>query len=598
MSETFGRYLINEHLPDKYKVDKPTGPKEMNKRMNEYAREDPGGYVKSITGLKHVGDHVSTTEGMTIGLDDIEPQYAERDAMMNQLKDKFAKATSDKQRRDIAESAQTHMIDIALKHPGTMTRQVTSGARGKPFQFSNIVASPGTAKDNLGNTVPWLITKSYSEGLSPADYWAAGNEAIMNTIKSNISVSEPGELSKILINNMADLVVTEDDCGAENGIIMPPDSPDVVDRFLAQDTGKYPKGTLVTPRIQNNLISSGLKHVSVRSPMTCEAADGVCQKCQGLDEKGNIHVPGTNVGIRAAQALSEPLTQMALSTKHGAKTAKGERQQVGGLKGFRQLIESPEQFMNKATLTEIDGDVTKVEKAPQGGHLVYVNDMQHYVTPEMGVKVSKGDKVSAGDVLSEGIPKPDEVVRLKGISAGRLYMVDQLKNIYRDQGMNFDPRHFELLARGELNHARIEDDRSPKFIKGDIVNYNTFKSTLAKETKEVPLEDALGETLGKEYYEHSAGTRVTHKIAKSLAAKKIHKVAIAPRAPEISFVMKPATRAPTLNPDWLAALAHRNLKATIMRGAQEGAVSDIHGTHPVPAFVFGTEFGEGKKGRY
>ena len=597
-SGTFGRFLLNEYLPARYKIDKPTSKKEINRQMTEFAHEDPKEYVKSIVGMKQVGDHVSTMEGMSIGLDDIEPQYVKRNAIMNQLEDKFNNATTDKQRREIAESAQERMIDLALEHPGTMTRQVISGARGKPFQYSNIVTSPGTSKDSSGDTVPWLITKSYSEGLSPADYWAAGNEAILNTIKSNISVSEPGELSKILINNMADLIVTEDDCGTHNGISKSPNSTNIVDRYLARDSGRFPRNTLITPKVQNSLQSLGEKQILVRSPMTCEASDGVCQKCQGLDEKGNIHISGTNVGIRAAQALSEPMTQMALSTKHGTKTAAGERLQVGGLRGFRQIIESPQQFINKATLAEMDGDITKVEKAPQGGHFVYVNDSQHYVSPNLGISVSKGDTVSAGDVLSQGTPKPDEMVRLKGISAGRLYLVNQLKNIYRDQGMDFDQRHFELLARGELNHARILDDRSSKFIKGDIVNYNTFKSTLAQSAKEVPVEEALGEILGKEYLEYSAGTRITPKILKNLAGLKLDKVYIAPRAPEVEFVMKPATRAPMLNPDWLATLAHRNLKAAIMHGAQVGAVSDIHGVHPIPAFVFGTEFGEGKKGRY
>jgi hypothetical protein len=92
--------------------------------------------------------------------------------------------------------------------------------------------------------------------------------------------------------------------------------------------------------------------------------------------------------------------------------------------------------------------------------------------------------------------------------------------------------------------------------------------------------------------------RVTPTVQKHLKKEKIREVMIAPRAPEVEFVMKPATRAPLLNPDWMARLAHRNLKSTIQQAAHFGDVSNIHGTSPVPAYVFGLEFGQGKKGRY
>jgi hypothetical protein len=331
--------------------------------------------------------------------------------------------------------------------------------------------------------------------------------------------------------------------------------------------------------------------------MTCEAGDGVCQKCQGLDEKGNIQQIGTNVGVRSAQAMSEPLTQFALNAKHG-RTLKADKTQVHGVQGFRQIIESPQQFINKATLSDIDGKVTKIEKAPQGGHFVYVDDHQHYVTPIMGVTVTKGQQVERGDTLSEGIPKPDELVRYKGIGVGRLYMVNSLKNIYANQGQNLDQRHFELLARGGLNHVRILNDPGKTFIKGDIVSYNNLRSVLGQSTKTLALKDALGETLGKEYFQFAVGMRITAPMIEFLKKQKVKEVVIAPRAPEVEFVMKSATMAPKFHHDWLARMAHQGLKTTMQQAAQTGEKSNIHGTHPVPAYTYGAEFGQGEKGRY
>ena len=595
---TFGRFLLNEYLPRKYHIGSNAGKKDINKKMNAFAREDSREYTKAITKLKKVGDHLATTEGLSVGLDDISPDYGRRNALMRRYTQRFDTATTDKQRSQIAEQAQSKFIETALEHPGSMTQQVRSGARGNAVQYSKIVASPANARDAQGRTVPWLIRSSYSEGLKPADYWAAGNEAILDTIKSTVSVSEPGELSKILVSNMSDIVVTETDCGTMNGIVKPVDSTNLMDRYLARKTGTVDAGTLITPDIQNRLARTRKDNIMVRSPMTCEASDGICQKCQGLNERGHVHEFGTNVGIRAAQAMSEPLTQFALNAKHGVRTAKSERTQLQGISGFRQIIESPKQFLNKATLAEEDGKVTSVEKAPQGGHFVHVGKTKHYVNPNFDVLVKKNSTVERGDRLGEGIPKPDEIVKHKGLGAGRLYMVNLLKDLYKTQGYDLDQRHFELLAKGELDYARILRDPGNKFIPGDIVGYNTLRAELGKDTKEVSLQDGLGETLGKNYLHFSAGSRVTPSMVKTLDKAEVKNLHIAPRAPEIEFVMKPATRAPLLHPDWMARLAHRNLKATIQQAAHFGDISNLHGTHPVPAYAYGVDFGKGEKGRY
>lgn len=597
MAETFGRFLINEVLPAEHRVTSAADKKDFSKRMSLLAREDPKKYSEIVTRLKRVGDELSTQEGLSVGLEDIMPQYTMRNKALAPYLEKFKAARTDTQRRQIAEAAQENMGKYVMKHPGSLTQQVRSGARGKPHQLMGIVSSPVAASDPTGQTTPWIIQRSYSEGLTPADYWVAGNEAILNTIKSSTSVSEPGDLSKILINNMNDLIVTEDDCGTTNGVLIDPANPDVIDRYLARDEGTFRRNTLITPFLQPKL-ARATKKVLVRSPMTCEAGDGVCQKCQGLDEKGNIHEVGTNVGVRAAQAISGPLTQFALDAKHGTRTTKGERKKVGGLVGFRQIIESPRQFINKATLSTVPGKVTKIETAPQGGHFVFVNNEKHYIGPNLDVTVKKNDVLEAGDVLSEGIPKPDEVVKYKGLGAGRLYMVNTLKDLYRNQGRDLDQRHFELLARGELDYAQVREDPSHNFLKGDIVSYNQLRSMVGQNTKEVPINEALGKTLGKDYFHFSTGLRVTPEVVQFLRKEGIKNVLIAPRAPEVEFVMKAATRTPLLNPDWMARLAHRNLKATLLQAAHFGDKSDVRGVHPVPAYVMGVDFGRGEGGRY
>lgn len=596
-NDTLGRMLLNQYLPVGYKVTGPVTKKGLATMMNDLSRKDPDTYAKAAVGLKQVGDHLSTTEGLSIGLDDISPNYKERDKVLQPFRRKFMAAKTDEQRRSVAIDAEAALNESTKRHPGSLTFQVQSGARGNIRQQAQMVSGVGFVNNASGSIEPWLISRSYAEGLRPSDYWATSNQSLMDVIRTYTEVSVPGEMAKKLVANMSDQVITGQDCGTHNGILMNPKSPDVIDRFLARDEGVFKRNTLITPVNQSRL-AKGKTQVLVRSPMTCEAGDGICQKCQGLDERGKLHHLGVNVGIRSAQAMAEPLTQFALSAKHGGKSLKSDKHSVHGIQGLRQILETPRQFINKATLSTVEGTVKKIEPAPQGGHYVTVNDTQHYVTPNLGILVKMGQKVDRGDVLSEGIPKPDEVVALKGLGTGRLYVVNTVHDIYKNQGKDMDRRHVELLARSNLNHVRIIRDPSNAFIKGDIVLYNNLRAALTKNIKQVLLKDALGETLGKEYFQFAVGTRVTPQVIDFLRKNKIKDVWISPRAPEVEFVMKPATSAPLVNPDWMARMAHRDIKGTIQRAATMYEKSNIHGTHPVPAYTFGAEFGEGEEGRY
>ena len=595
--ETFGRFLLNETLPDQYKIKGPINKKDLKSRMNTLAREDPQTYVSTISNLKQRGDELSTMEGLSIGLDDITPEYRKREKLMAPLRRNFRNATTDKRRQQVAVETQSRLLKSVDKHPGSLTLQVQSGARGNSVQYANMVSGLGYSRDAQGGVLPWMIERSYAEGLKPSDYWATTNQSMMDVIKTYTAISEPGELSKKLIAGMADMVVTEEDCGTQNGVKLNASSADVVDRYLAIDTGPAKRNTLITPVNQSNIAKIS-KVILVRSPMTCEAADGICQRCQGLDEKGNPHVRGINVGVRAAQAMSEPLTQFALNAKHGGRTLESDKNQVHGIAGFRQIIETPKQFINKATLAGEDGKVSKVEKAPQGGNFVHMGAGKYYVSPGLGLKVKAGDIVERGDVLSEGIPKPDEVVRLKGLGNGRLYMVNTLHDLYKGQGKDLDRRHFELLAKSSMNHVRVLEDPTNTFIKGDVIGYNTLRKELGSHVKQLPLREALGETTGKEYIQYAAGTRVTPGVIKGLRKEGIQDILISPRAPTVEFTMKSATNVPKMHEDWMARMAHQGLKPSILRAAHTGEISRIHGTHPVPAYAYGVEFGQGESGRY
>ena len=276
---------------------------------------------------------------------------------------------------------------------------------------------------------------------------------------------------------------------------------------------------------------------------------------------------------------------------------------MAGLEGFRAIIESPASFKNKATLAPSTGNVTAVEKAPQGGYYIDVAGTRTHTAQGLNPIVRAGQKVYEGDTISEGVPRPDEVVKYKGLGAGRAYMVGKLNQIYKDSGYNVDQRHFEVLAKSALNHLRIEDiddetSAAQGLVRGDIVDYNRFRNIATGKATSVKLDAAEDEILGESLLHHLAGTRITEPMIDELRTAGIKSVKITSAIPSVSPIMAPATRNPLLNPDWVVRLGHRYLKQSLLEGAQKGQTSNLHGTHPVPGIIFSSEFGEGTDGRY
>jgi DNA-directed RNA polymerase subunit beta' len=599
MAQTLGKYLVNDLLPTKHHITGTLNKKEFQQKMLALAQEDPAGYVEIVSKLKSLGDDISTLEGISVGLDDITPAYKSRDAIMAPGIAAMKNAVGRDAKEKIILDVQKRMLEHTKVHPGSMTAMALSGARGNIPQLMKTIASPVATTTGKGDINPWLISRSYAEGLSAADHWAAGNEARHNTVQTYTAIAEPGDMSKVMTNNMYPMVITKDDCGTHNGLAMDSHDGNIVDRYLSRDQAGYHRNDVVTKAVASKL-QAKVKKVYVRSPMTCDATDGICRKCQGLDERGRPHAIGVNVGVRAAQSISEPLTQMALGAKHGMRVLKGASPKLEGIAGIRQLLEVPQSFINKAPLAEHAGTVTKIVPASHGGTHVYVDAVQHYAGPNLKILVTPGQKVEAGDVLSEGIPKPDELIHHKGFGAGRQYLVDTLHDIYSGQGINVDKRHLELVARADLNHVKIleHSDEHPELVKGETLPYSTYRDAARSRNKLLPLAQAEGAVLGKEVLHFTVGTRLSSSVINTLRAHDIKEVEATSTLPRVEFLMRPMARNPLLHPDWMARLAHRYLKDSLLQGARTGAASDRHSTHPVPAYAYGAEFGIGPEGHY
>lgn len=598
MSFTLGQMLINDILPKGMEINGPVTKKDLNSRMLDLAKSDTPDAARRIDALRRLGHELSTTTGVSATLDDITPDYASRDRIVKPALHRLQGMEDTDARRMLIKDTQQELMEATKANKGSFGMMVRSGARGKPVQLMKTVAAPVMALTHTGEPVPWLIPRSWSEGLRTSEAWATHVETRNNQIDTRLAVTEPGDMGKILVNNMADQLVTTDDCGTRNGVMMGIEDPQTADRFLARGEGGFPKDTVTAPRMLTKLKAKGIKAVMVRSPMTCESKSGVCQKCFGLNQAGRTHEIGTNVGIRSAQALAEPLTQFALSAKHGVRSTVDDAAKVQGHKGFRQLLDIPQTFANKAGVAPEDGIITRIEKAPQGGHFIYVGESQMYTAPGYAPTVKENQHVLAGDVLTKGIANPSDIVKHKGLGAGRQYLVEQIQGLYKNQGVNIDRRHLELLTKAHLNRVRVDHDPSGRFFPGEPVEYNKFISSLQDDAEDMSLDKAAGKTLGGNSLHFTAGTRITPDVIAALKEARVKTVPVIHNMPQVTPIMRPIVRNPLLNPDWIARLGHRYLTESLLQGAHFGEKSDIHGQHPIPAIAYGAEFGNGPGGNY
>lgn len=597
--QPFAFAYINSLMPEnlQFPTNEPITKKSLKQRLVKFAQQNPKQYTEIVPLIKQMGDEFATYEGISVGLDDIEPDYEKRDAIVNEADKKLKRTTDPKKRAEIFITAQQKVKDLATRHAGDLGMMARSGGRGNVTQLMKTVASPVVVGDFDGNPVDTLIKKSYAEGLSPMEYWVASNESRGLVIKGQLGTAEPGDVSKILSNVSNRQVVSEEDCGTKNGIRMSANDPQAMGRYLARDQAAGKRNDPVDTRIVQAAKGGFL---FVRSPLTCEARNGICSYCQGIMNNGARMQIGENAGLRSAQALSEPLTQMALSSKHGVSLVEGATRMPRGLNGLRQFLEAPKNFAFKAEVAATDGKVEDIQAAPQGGTYVFVKNRRHYVPPGMTVAVKKGQQVYAGDVLSEGVPHPVDVVEHKGLGAGRKYLTEQLQRIYQDAGTDIDTRNIENIIVNSLNHVKIEDaPEDSGLLPGEIVNQNTIDRVLRPLGKKVPLHQAKGRVLAENYLHHVAGTPLKSSMMKEFEESGITQVNVLEpnQGYRITPFMTSVTRSPLLNPNWLNKLGHRYLKSTILQGAHFAEEADTRGYEPLAAYVRGTTFSTNPKDR-
>lgn len=288
------------------------------------------------------------------------------------------------------------------------------------------------------------------------------------------------------------------------------------------------------------------------------------------------------------------------SAKHTAGMTQGKKT-YSGLAVIQQFTQSPEKFKDIGVVSELDGKVENIEEAPQGGTYVTVGGEKHYIPAGHEVQVKLGQVVEAGDQLAEGLVDAEDIVRLKGLGAGRKYYAERLNKILEDSGAKTDKRNTEILARAAIRHVRIGNSTGiGNYLPDDVVDYSALQSTynppdaVHKKTKE-----ATGGYLAKPVMHYTVGTRVTPNVAKDLEEHQFSEVDVTPSAPEFTPEMVRLRTASHANPDWLASMATSYLSQQLNEASTRGDDTNVkENTDYRPRIMYGEGFGKnvGEKG--
>lgn len=596
--------LVNSVLPDDLKnYEADLTDKGLNKILYAVAEKHPEKFSQVLKDISDIGRKVSYQQGETLTLNDLAP-VIDREAIYAQMENEIKALPRDKDfiknRRDIFQKYNEYIeketSKNALANKNNIAISVLSGARGKSAQLKAMVSTPGTFSDYKGVPIDVFSKESFADGIRPVTFLASTYGARSSVISTKSSTAKGGDLAKQMAQSVVDMVVREQDCGSYNGISLPIDDESLKGRVLSQDIGQFKAGSFITREMLHELKNKGITKVVARSPLTCGVHNGLCAKCVGKFYKGNkLPKIGDAIGAMASTAASEPVTQMALSAKHTAGMTSSKRT-YSGLGTITQFTQSPEKFKDRAAVAEVDGKVEDIQEAAQGGTYITVNGVKHYAPAGHPAEVSIGDTVEAGDFLSEGLGDAEDVVKYKGLGAGRLYYANRLHKILADSGAKNDKRSIEVLARGALRHVRIvNDDGYGNYLPDDIVDYNTLQSQYVapQTTRLLNAGDAVGKYLQAPALHYTIGTKITPNIAKDLTENNYNNIYVDDSKPAFEPEMQRLRASSHTNPDWMASLGTSYLTKQLNESATKGDDTNVlHNTDYRPRLAYGKDFGK------
>lgn len=370
-----------------------------------------------------------------------------------------------------------------------------SGARGNESQISQLAGMRGLVADPTGRTFEIPIKANFREGLTVLEFFISSHGTRKGLADTAIRTADSGYLTRRLVDVAQDVIVREYDCGTQESITVSAikeftgDSEAVIEPLWERLAGRVAAQDVVHPETGEVLVSrdemiddelaqaieeAGIEEVQIRSVLVCKTRHGVCVKCYGRNlANGSLVDVGEAVGIIAAQSIGEPGTQLTMRTFHTGGVAGDDI--TAGLPRVEELFEARKP-KGQAIISEIPGTVSIVESKGVTKAVVSGPEGEaSYVIPYGARRrVKDGVQVQAGDRLTEGPVNPHDILAVQGILKVQEYLVQEVQEVYRSQGVNINDKHIEVIVRQMLRKCKVEDSGDTSMLPGSLVDVFEF----------------------------------------------------------------------------------------------------------------------------
>ena len=283
------------------------------------------------------------------------------------------------------------------------------------------------------------------------------------------------------------------------------DIPDpATGEVLCDEKGPFTRDRMLMSDDAKVFMAHKIVAVRIRSVLDCEARRGVCSRCYGMNlATGEPVSAGEAVGVIAAQSIGEPGTQLTMRTFHTGGVAGDDITQ--GLPRVEELFEARKP-KKMTTLAEISGVVT-IEDAKKANMVnlsitglseateetAASGERWTVLLPNSGIRVKDGDTVVKGEKLTDGQYSPHDVLRILGIDAAHLYMTQEVQKVYRQQGVDINDKHIEVIVRQLMRKARVEDAGDTELLSGAVVELTEVREKNGEVLRKSEELEAQGE---------------------------------------------------------------------------------------------------------
>ena len=459
--------------------------------------------------LKDLGFKYSTLAGITVSMSDVatsskKQQFIdEGQAIVDKINKQYKRGLITEEERhnkvietwySVKDKVQAELEEISkLEVDNPIFMMMHSKARGNISNFTQVAGMRGLMQKPNGDPIEIPVLSNFKEGLSVAEFFLSTHSARKGSADTALKTADSGYLTRRLVDVSQDMIVRCADCGTDQGVVVHDfineKTGSVIEGLYDRIVGRFANKKIINPETKEvivdklemitenkaeKIVAAGIKEVEIRTILTCGVQNGVCQKCYGRNlATGNLVEIGEAVGVMAAQSIGEPGTTMR--TFHTGGVAGGE-DITQGLPRVQELFEARNP-KGKATIAEIDGKVTKI-KEDHGKYKISITNKletkEHVTNYGSKLSVEKGDEVKCGDKLTEGAISPKELLDVTDPITTQEYILKEVQNTYRSQGVDISDKHIEIIARRMISRMRIIEGGDTKFLPGSLVNFYDF----------------------------------------------------------------------------------------------------------------------------